>query len=66
MCVGRVMQEQLPRRNVERIASYATEVATQKTGKKIRKALAILIALVQVILVGYLLRVALACRTPKR
>jgi len=39
MCVGRVMQEQLPRRNVGRIAGYATEVATQnkRQAKRLEK-----------------------------
>ena len=34
MCVGRVMQEQLPRCNVGHIASYELGVATPKTNKK--------------------------------
>jgi hypothetical protein len=39
MCVGRVMQEQLPRRINRRIASYATIYATPKMRKKTSKML---------------------------
>ncbi len=34
MCVGRMMQEQSPRRNIVGIASYVTEVATLSMTKK--------------------------------
>jgi hypothetical protein len=39
MCVGRVMQEQLPRRINRSIAGYATVYATQKMIKKTNKML---------------------------